>query len=134
MDTSEANVPFPEKEWTPVRPTCRNLVTNGHPVAETQEEGPLIRGPEALVPLFSANHHLCNIDGTLVLEGLSAAATRSRRRQAARAVSWARASGFMGNPAPSGPRPARRRGAGEGGSPHRGPPPPGDGDKWPTAP
>ena len=45
MDTGEANVPFPGKEWTPVRPTCRNLVTNGHPVAEKEEEGPLIRGP-----------------------------------------------------------------------------------------
>ena len=53
-------------------------------------------GPEVSVPLFSPSHHLCDIAGTLVLEGLLPAASRSRRRQAARAVSWARASGLLG--------------------------------------
>ena len=75
--------------------------------------------PEVVVPLFSLSQHLSDIAGTLVLEGLSPAKSRSRRRQAARAVSWARASRFMGNPALGGPRPTRGRGAGEGGSLHR---------------
>ena len=45
------------KKWTLARPAChfhrmdtdeanmQNLVTNGHPMTETQEEGPLIGGP-----------------------------------------------------------------------------------------
>ena len=68
--------------------------------------------PEVPVPLFLSSHHLCDIAGTLVLEGLSPEASRSRRRQAARAVSWARASGFMGNPASGGLRPTRGRARG----------------------
>ena len=85
-------------------------------------------GPEVSVPLFSPSHHLCDIAGTLVLEGLLPAASRSRRRQDARAVSWARASGLMGDPASEGPTQTQGEGR------HRGLPRPKEGDGRPTAP
>ena len=71
--------------------------------------------PDAPVPLFPTEGPFFELDGTVVLEGLSAAANRGRRKPRAGST-WSRAPGFLGIPAPGGPRPARRRGAVEGGS------------------
>ena len=94
----------------------RQPPSNVHGRTGTGEAGCL----EGSVPPFSHSHHLCDIAGTLVLEGLSPAASRSRRRQAARAVSWTRDSGLTGEPTPGGPTQTRGRGTVEDGSPHRG--------------
>ena len=89
--------------------------------------------PDAPVPQFPTEGPFFELDGTVVLEGLSAAATRGRRKPRAGST-WSRAPGFLGIPAPGGPRPARRRGAVEGGSPSRDTPPAEGGDDLFTTP
>ena len=109
---------------------------NGQPLPPAHgRRGTGVSGcPEVVVPLCSPGHHLCGIAGTWVLGRLSPAASRRRRRQAARAVYWAKTSRFMGNPVAGGQAPTKGRVPGEGGSPHGGPPQPKEDDGRPTAP
>ena len=74
--------------------------------------------PDAQFPQFPSDGPFFDIDGAVVLEGLSAAAIRGRRKPRAGST-WAKLPGILGKPTSGRPRPARGRGGTEGGSPSR---------------